>query len=512
MSQWHKSPMIYEINTAVWLNELSRRYDRPVTLGTVTDDDLDYLAGLNVDAIWLMGIWQRGPAGLESALNYMHEYEGALPDITEDDVMGSAYSIADYQVDHRLGGRDELAHLRGRLRDRGLKLILDYVPNHVAIDHAWVTEKPHYLVRGTKKWLKEAPDLFFKTTSESGQEFITAHGRDPYFPGWIDTAQVNAFSTEYRQHVVELLKDIASQCDGVRCDMAMLMMNDIFSNTWSQYLNETAPATEFWEDIIPAVRETYPDFLFMAEVYWDMEYQLLQQGFDFTYDKRLYDRILDGHIPSLRDHLHAALSFQQHQVRFIENHDEPRAMSTLGVNKQRPAATMICTLPGAKLLHDGQFVGRNIKLPVQIKRQPDEIRHRALEDHYYRLLQETTRPIYQHGDWRMFEIIPAYPDNYTNEGLISYGWTHEGEFRLVVINLTPVWSNAIIQIYGWPEISENYWRIFDVLNDVCIYRDGKDLAENGLRLDVAVYQSHIFRFERLEQTFEAEYALRARNK
>lgn len=509
MSKWHKKPFIYEINTAVWLTELSKLYDRPVTLGNVPEEELDHLVSFGFDTLWLMGIWQRSPAVRESALNYIHEYEHALPDVTEEDVIGSAYAIGDYQVDTRLGGRDELAHLRHRLQQRDIKLILDYVPNHVATDHDWVTQKPHFMVRGTKKWMKEAPDLFFETKNKSGQKFITAHGRDPYFPGWIDTAQVNAFSIEYRQNVIELLKDIATQCDGVRCDMAMLMVNDIFTNTWGNYLNETAPPTEFWEDIIPEVKEQFPDFVFIAEVYWEMEYQLLQQGFDFTYDKRLYDRILDGHIPSLRDHLHAALSFQERQVRFIENHDEPRAMSTLGVNKQRAAATMICTLPGATLLHAGQFDGRKIKLPVQIGRQPEETAQLALTDHYRTLLSETTHPIYEYGQWRMFEVIPSYADNYTNEGLISYGWTRENDFRLIVINLTPVWSNTIIKIYGWPEISEHYWRIYDVITGVCLYRDGKDLAENGLKLDVEVYQSHIFRFERLEHSFETNYIRRA---
>ncbi len=512
MSEWRKKPFIYQINTAVWLTDLSRKYDTDITLANVPDSVLDRLADLHMDSIWLMGVWQRSPAVRASALNYVHEYEGALPDIVEEDVAGSAYAIGAYTVDTNLGGRKALAKLRDRLQSRGLKLILDYVPNHVAVDHPWVTERPHLMVRGTRKWMEEAPDLFFETTTEDEQTFISAHGRDPYFPGWIDTAQLNAFSRPLRAAATETLLDIADQCDGVRCDMAMLMTNEVFTRTWGNYLNESAPRTEYWEDIIPQVKEQYPDFIFIAEVYWDMEYTMLQHGFDYTYDKRLYDRIQEGHIPAIRDHLHAAMNFQEHQVRFIENHDEPRAAATLGVNKGRAAAVLTATLPGAVLLHDGQFVGRHIKLPVQIKRQPEETPHLALENFYRKLLAEATSSIYQKGQWRLLDIQSAYADNHTNMGLIAYGWAHRNEFRLVVINLTPVWSNGVIKIHGWKDLNKHFWRLYDVLGGVLMYSKGSEIAEHGLQVDVEAYQSHIFRFERLDESFEMEYLQRGKNK
>ncbi|MFW5709536.1 MAG: alpha-amylase family glycosyl hydrolase [Chloroflexota bacterium] len=498
MTDWPTKPFIYEINTWVWLSSLTERYNQPINLANIPDEVIDTLGSMGFDAIWLMGIWQRNPEGRASALNYKHEYEPVLPDITDEDVIGSAYAIGAYEVDNQLGGREALKRLRHRLRERGLRLILDYVPNHVATDHYWVTQKPHYMVRGTRKDMHKAPDLFFKTTSDQGQELIIAHGRDPYFPGWIDTAQVNAFSMEYRQAAIDTLVDIASQCDGVRCDMAMLMTNAVFARTWGDYLNEGEPSTEFWEDIIPAVKSQYPDCLFIAEVYWDMEYAMLQQGFDFTYDKRLYDRIQDGFVHLMRDHLHAALNYQQRQIRFIENHDEHRAAASLGIERQRPAAVMICTLPGAVLLHDGQFTGRTVKLPVQIKRQPEETPNWALEGFYRKLLQETRHPIYQQGTWRLFEVYESYTSNYTNLHLLAYGWTHEREFRIIVVNPTHRWSQGIVQIFGWDHIRKGYWRLVDVLSGVSIYRDGNQIANEGLYVELEAYQSHIFRFELVE--------------
>ena len=509
MSEWRKKPYIYEINTAVWLNDLSQQHDRTITLEDVPDEVLDHLATFHVDAVWLMGIWQRSEAALVSALNYTHEYQHALPDLVNEDVIGSAYSIGAYEVDDRLGGRESLARLRERLRERDVRLILDYVPNHVAIDHPWITENTHYMVQGTEELMEQGSDLFFKVTVNEEESLFIAHGRDPHFPPWIDTAQVNAFNPEYRAQVRETLLDIASQCDGVRCDMAMLVVNDIFANTWGEYVTEDQPSTEFWEEVIPAVKAEYPNFVFIAEVYWDMEYLLLEQGFDMTYDKRLYDRILDGHIPSIRDHLHAALSYQQRQVRFIENHDEQRAIASLGINKGRAAATLITTLPGAVLLHDGQMTGRNVKLPVQISRQPNETDHSALQDFYQNLLHETARPLYQDGDWRLFQVLQAYPENNTHDGLLAYGWNQQEEFRLIVINLTSMWSNGVINVFGWEGLSGHYWRIYDVLTSVCLYRSGDDLLQNGLRLDLEVYQSHVFRFERLDSSFEVAYVRRA---
>jgi hypothetical protein len=185
MSAWPAKPLIYEINTCVWLNSLSRRYERQITLADVPDEVLDELAAFNTNTVWLMGIWQRSEAAQHSALNYTHEYREALPDLTDEDVIGSAYAIATYEVDALLGGREGLAALRERLRAHGLKLILDFVPNHVAVDHPWVTEHPEYMVTATKDNFKKHPGMFFKTTGDSGERLYVAHGRDPYFPGWI---------------------------------------------------------------------------------------------------------------------------------------------------------------------------------------------------------------------------------------------------------------------------------------------------------------------------------------
>lgn len=476
---WNTKPFIYEINTRVWLTELSKRYGAPITLRNIPDEAVDELAKYNVDAIWMMGIWTRSAAVRASAMNYTHEYTPVLPDLKEDDVIGSAYAIGAYEVEPVIGGRAGLARFREQLNKRGLKLILDYVPNHVAVDHPEVARNPKYFVRGNAREFKHNQGMFFKTKDTWGRDLYVAHGRDPYFPGWIDTAQLNAFSPHLRRATVATLLDIATQCDGVRCDMAMLMTNEVFSRTWGWLLEEERPEVEFWDFVIPRIQERYPNFLFIAEVYWNMDYQLQQQGFDYTYDKDLYDRLFEANLEQIRTHLSADVNFQKHTIRFIENHDEGRAAAEFGISKSKALATLIATLPGAVLLHDGQFTGRNIKLPVQIARQPDEHMHDDLKNFYLSLLKETRNDIYQHGEWQMLSVYDG--------DILAYGWTYKDDHRVIVINLSDQEQSAAIDLNGWGDD----WQAEDVLSNA-----GERQSDHGyMKTTLAPHESHIYKVE-----------------
>lgn len=495
MAQRSNKPFVYQINTWVWLDRLSRQHEQPITLDNVPDDALDALARPGLDMIWLMGVWKRSERGRASALNYKHEYQHALPDVTDDDVIGSAYAIGDYVVDERIGGRVGLAGLRERLRERGLTLMLDFVPNHVALDHPWVIRHPDYFVQGKPEDLKNRPSDFFLRTLPRGKRVVIAHGRDPLFPGWSDTAQLNVFNPELRREMIKTLLDIASQCDGVRCDMAMLLFNDIFAGTWHGYVGDALPE-EYWQEVISHIKAWYPDFLFVAEVYWDKEYDILQQGFDFAYDKTLYDRVMEGNVEKIRQHLVAPIEYQERMMRFIENHDEPRAFSLLGPGRSCAAATLVSTLPGAVLLHDGQFSGRTIKLPVQIKRQPDEELHEDLEAYYMRLLREIRDPIYQQGDWYLFEMRPIAPNNHTNQNLLAYGWyERDKDYRLIVVNLTEYPAQGRVDLSAWSWLEGAAWRLYDVTDGMEYERAGGIMTHEGLTILLDAFESHVFRFE-----------------
>lgn len=498
VSGWPLKPFIYQINTWVWLNTLSRAHQRTITLHDVPDEELDRIAAYGLDAIWLMGIWKRSPRGARQALRYIHEYREALPDVSPSDIVGSAYAIGDYRVQAELGGPDGLADLRKRLTRRGLRLILDYMPNHTGLDHRWVREHPGYYIQGTPADLKRRPSDFFAAQDAWGRDLVVAHGRDPYFPGWSDTAQINAFSPQYRRVALETVLDIAEQCDAIRCDMAMLLANRIFAGTWHGYYSDHAvPKTEFWEDIIPDVKTRHPDFLFMAEVYWNMEYDMQQQGFDFTYDKTLYDRLVRDHPRDVRVHLVSDISYQRRLVRFIENHDEPRAYVSLGPRKSRAAAALIATLPGAALLHDGQFTGRRAKLPVHICRQPNEPVDEKLHAFYQALLAETRHPLYQTGTWWLLDVNQAWSGNWTHDNLVAHGWTTGRRHIVVVVNLTDVRSQALVPLGGWEGIGGHNWRLTDVLTNNRYTRAGDSMIHPGLFIDLEPFGAHIFHLQRV---------------
>lgn len=483
--------IVYEVNTWVWLDTLSRRDGRLITLSTVPDADVDALARTGITTIWLMGVWQRSPLSRASALNYRHEYRTVLPDLRDDDVIGSAYAVYDYEVDDRLGGRDGLASLRRRLKKRGLSLMLDFVPNHVAADHVWTRERPEFIVQGKQDDLSRRSHDFYARLTTAG-ELVLAHGKDPYFPGWEDTAQLNVFHPGLRKAMIKTLLSIATQCDGVRCDMAMLLMNDTFSATWRGCVG--APLDqEFWREVIPAIKAKYPRFTFTAEVYWDLEFDILQQGFDYAYDKRFYDRLISGDISKVWAHLLAPIDYQNHLIRFIENHDEPRAYTRFGDAFSIAAATLICTLPGAALLHDGQFTGRTKKLPVQIKRQPDESPIAGLEAHYLKLLEDVCHPVYR-GHFFLFQVTTA--GDATSPHLLAYGWQIPGEaYRLIVINGSAVRSFGRINLSGFDRLVGQTWCLTDLINGAEYVREGFDLTGGGLFIDLQPYQSHLFRFE-----------------
>ncbi len=419
-------PLIYEINTWAWLTALSRRYGRPITLASIPAAEYDSLAEWGFDAIWLMGVWERSPAARDLARRPMivNEYRGALPDLRPEDIVGSAYAIHRYVVDEYLGGPDGLATCRAELARRGLRLILDFVPNHVAVDHPWLTAYPDALLHGNATVLAADPVTFF--LGPHGD--VVAHGRDPYFPAWIDTAQINVFSPGARELARETLEQIATQCDGVRCDMAMLLLNRVFANTWREYAGP-APQTEYWTEMIAPIKERYPAFHFIAEAYWGTEPELLALGFDYAYDKGFYDALRGGSLDRVRAALSQPVEMQEHLLRFIENHDEDRAVQAFGPQRSLAAAAITLLAPGARLVHNGQLFGWRVKVPVQLGRRQEEAADVVIQPFYRLLLGEAVQPIYHTGQFHLFSHAASLPDS-----VVAFAWVQGADWRVVVVN------------------------------------------------------------------------------
>lgn len=489
----NKNPNIYEINLRVWI----RKFDsdgKPATFKSIPLEYWQDLKDKGIDYVWLMGVWQTCDSVIEECCfqsGLVESYSRALRDFSKEDVIGSPYAINKYEINPALGTSSELKKLKDTLNKIGLKLILDFVPNHFSADSEIIKEHPDIFLQCSENFHTEDPHTFFKTKYFDDKYF--AHARDPFFPAWTDTIQVNFFNPEAIKFMTDTLHSIAQYCDGVRCDMAMLVLKNVFHNTWRGVLtdsNFSDSINEFWLTSINSIKSQFKDFLFIAEAYWNLEWELQQLGFDYTYDKKLLDRLKDGTPRSIKDHLLADENFQAKSVRFIENHDEDRAVTSLGIEKSFAAALIIKTIKGMHLFFEGQFVGNRIKLPVQLGREPNEKIIKVVEKFYSKLMSITNEVVFKNGEWTYLDTHSVHPNNELNENIIAYEWRLNTERRIVIVNFSNQTSQCRIKLdlTDYDDILE----IFDILHDKGYIRSKGDIETNGLFVELGAWQGHIF--------------------
>jgi len=488
-----KYPSLYQINTRVWLTELSETLGRKATLDDIPDSALDQLAENGFDWIWFLSVWTTGEKGRKVSLDnpeWKKDFEETLPDLKDEDVAGSGFAIADYHVNPDLGGDKALKRLRGGLKKRDLKLMLDFVPNHMGPDHPWVQDHPEYFISGTESDLLASPQNYKLTKNETG-DIILAYGRDPYFSGWPDTIQLDYSNPATIEAMSKELLRISGQCDGVRCDMAMLVLPDIFERTWGKR------AQSFWPEIIKAVRKKVSGFMFMAEVYWELEWEMQQQGFDYAYDKRLYDRLVEGHAGTVREHLFAGLDYQNKLARFLENHDEPRVASTFQTDQHKAAAVIAFLLPGLRFFHQGQFEGRKKRISPHLVRAPKETIDFDLQRFYDQLLSVLKNPVYREGQWTLLECTHAWEGNNSWDSFLAFSWIGSGSGRvLAVINYSDHTSQCYVRLPLFA-FGDQSLCFKDLMSPAEYDRSGGDLATKGLFLDVPAWGYHIFEITNL---------------
>jgi Alpha amylase, catalytic domain len=495
-----KYPSLYQINTRVWLSELSQSLNRRATLDDIPDTALDQLKERGFDWIWFLSVWCTGQAGRKVSrenAGWRSEFEETLPDLCEDDIGGSGFAITSYMVHPDLGGDVALARLRVRLRRRGLKLMLDFVPNHMAPDHPWVDEHPKYFVSGTVGDHERSPQNYTQIKCMQG-DLIFAYGRDPYFSGWPDTLQLDYSNPATQDAMIQELLRISNQCDGLRCDMAMLVLPEVFEKTWGR---ATGP---FWSRATKAVREKVPGFLFMAEVYWDLEWTLQQEGFDYTYDKRLYDRLREGNARAIREHFYAEPAYQNKLARFLENHDEPRAASTFEITIHKAAAVITFFCPGLRFFHQGQIEGRKKRISPHLVRAPQELPDAEIQLFYSEILSVLKNPIFRNGKWQLLECRPAWDGNESWDAFLAFAWENtDGRRALATVNYAPHAGQCYVRL-PYLELAEQTVMFTDQMSNALYNRNGNDLLSGGIYLDLPPWGYHIFEVTVPEKTTSEE--------
>jgi len=491
------NPNLFEINTRVWL----RKFDSAGKRAMLDDVPESYWEGLKekgFDFIWLMGIWKIAESAVKKYCfedGLVNEYKKVLPDFDERDVIGSPYAIDVYEVNPLVGTKESLAELKKLLNKKGMKLILDFVPNHFSAESSLLENHPEIFLSADIRHLDLEPDTFFHNFNS---KTVFAHGKDPFFPAWQDTVQINYFNDEARNFMRDTLKGISKMCDGVRCDMAMLVLNHVFKNTWGGLLFNHGieeQKKEFWESAIKEIKTKRKDFIFIAEAYWDLEWDLQKLGFDFTYDKKFMDRIKTGSPQEIYEHLLADAEYQKKSVRFIENHDEERSIKILKNDKAKAAAIIMSTIPGMHFYFDGQFEGKKTHLPLQLGREPEEYPDGDTQYFYDKLFAIIKSDAFM-GEWFLLNPKPAWEDDVTYNNILSWGWKKGNENILVIINYSENESSCRVKIPL--NINRDEIVLNDLLNDREYVRSVNEVNDPGLYVELSEYQSHIFTYNENE--------------
>lgn len=464
-------PSIYQINTRLLLSRLSTPANR-AQLNDIPVDYWKWLSKKGMDYVWLMGVWNTNEKGFEVDRQEweIDKYQSVLPDFKEEDLRGSPYAIDQYILDPQMGKNGDLSKLKKVINSAGIKLILDFVPNHFGAHSSLIESNPEIFLQGTEEQLKTHPKIFFR--HQSGNIF--AHGKDPNFDPWMDTIQVNIGSKAARKFMSDCILDLSNYCDGLRCDMSMLLQKHVFQRTWGQFSDQQQMvrwSEDFWPNAIQRVKDISSEFLFIAECYWSMEQEMQDHGFDYTYDKAMLDKMLSRNVADMKWHLRADKQYQHRSVRFLENHDETPVQATMPQDQHFASAVLMGHLPGMRFYHFGQWEGRRLHIPVQLRRGSKEIKYQCLISsrletqakktffngitevvclctwwHYQELLKLSSKAVLKSGEWQFIEFLPFGDKDESFNQMIGYLWKKGKKKRLFIVNYSDRVSQGVFDL------------------------------------------------------------------
>ena len=481
------NPHILEINTRAWLSRLEAKHGRRFALHEIPDSYWRTFKSRGFDAIWLMGVWQQSPKAREIAQTHP-DIVGAIskfkPDYKKEDILASPYAVYDYEPSIDLGGRESLRQLREKLNNMGILLLLDFVPNHLAIDSPMVNGAPDLFINTDTQEPHVHKDWFF----QNDKGIWIAHGRDPYFAPWTDTAQLNYFNPETKKFMLDNLLKVATMCDGVRCDMAMLALNKVHRDTWWEFIGGNLPKEEFWAVALEKVRQEHPEFVFIAEVYWGLEWEIQEMGFDYTYDKVLYDRLRFSNPQDIKGHLRAEHLFQMRSIRFTSNHDEEESLTAFGREKSLAASTIIATLPGARMIYLFQLMGRKTRLPIQYVKDDFE-EDLSIRDYYDKLLKIASKPAFHGGQWSLTDVLSAGDASAAN--ILCWTWKQMNTAAVVFINYSDSPAKCLLKPQR-VSVENKIWHEEFSGQDITLT---DEQIRDGVEITLAPFESKIFTYQ-----------------
>jgi glycosidase len=491
--EWMPTVVLMAKNAYVWLDQLARKYDRPIqTLDQIPDEELDQLALWGFTGLWLIGLWERSPASQRLKLL-----------MGNPDAVASAYSLFEYRIADDLGGEAACESLRERARARGIRLASDMVPNHVGLDSPWVIEHPEWFIAVDNSpfpvYTFEGPDfspdprvgifiedhyytrsdaavVFKRVDRENDAERYVYHGNDGTVMPWNDTAQLNFLVPEVREAVYQAIRQVARQFPIIRFDAAMTLAKRHYQRLWfpepgsggaiasraEQGLTKAEfdrrMPVEFWREVVDRMAQDAPDTLLLAEAFWLMEgYFVRTLGMHRVYNSAFMNMLRDEENGKYRAVMKNTLEFDpeilKRFVNFMNNPDERTAVDQFGKgDKYFGCCIVMATLPGTPMFGHGQIEGFGERYGMEYRRaqreeEPDPYLIERHEREIFPLLHR--RYLFAEVEnFRLYDFEDA--DGNVINDVFAYS-NRVGEERALV-----VYNNRYATSRGWIRTSVAY--------------------------------------------------------
>lgn len=375
--------------------------------------------------IWMLGVWQICDFSSQYAKQNPNLFDLANnADLTlvHKEFVGSCFAIEDYDFDPKIGSNQDFLKLKQDLNSLGFKLILDFIPNHFGRSTKLLQTNPEIFLTALENRFGQTFEVQQENESkQSKNSTFVYYGKDPHFEPWIDTVQLDYTKLATRKFMQSRLQSIANVCDGIRCDMAMLILPKVFNQTWKLAIENQDFDQDFWQESIASIKAKDPNFIFLAEVYWDLESQIYELGFDYVYNKDFLDSLLTSNGQWLEQSLKIPNS-----IFNLENHDEPRS-TKLFLNREKLSAIAILVFsPGLQLYQNGQIEGNSTRLPIQLCAKQIFPTDFGLQTFYFGLFNLVSGDLFR-DDSHFFFV--RFDDN-----LITLVWKNQTTVVMLIVN------------------------------------------------------------------------------
>lgn len=554
---WMPNVVLIAKNIYVWLDQLSKKYNRKMTrLDEIPDEELDQIRKWNINAIWLIGVWERSPASQK-----IKQWSG------NPEAVSSAYSVYDYTIASELGGESAFENLKHRSIQRGIRLAGDMVPNHMGICSKWVIEKPDYFIQTnispfpnysfTCENLSQHPDIeiriedgywnrtdaavvFQRIDRRHGDVRYIYHGNDGTHMPWNDTAQLDFLKAEVREAVIQTIFHVARKFSIIRFDAAMTLTKQHFQRLWypqpgtggdipsrsdfsmsKEEFNKYLPK-EFWREVVDRINQEMPDTLLLAEAFWLLEgYFVRTLGMHRVYNSAFMHMFMkeenSKYRELIRNTMHYNPEILKRYVNFMSNPDEQTTIAQFGKgDKYFGVAMMMVTLPGLPMFAHGQIEGYTEKYGMEYRRayydeQPDYYlihRHEQeifpIIEHRYLFSQVQNFELYDFKDNSgcLIENVFAFSNRIGNEKAIvvynnyfseTSGWIKNTVGRNIGTTDNPhIIYKTLAEALDIKNDDNIFYTYRDHITKLEYLKSGKDFHEYGLYIELKAYQYNLF--------------------